>query len=248
MLKKQEWEFGMSNTAKHIKVLRGDIAQNILLPGDPLRARYMAEKFLDNVVCYNEVRGMYGYTGTYKGKKVSVQGTGMGIPSISIYVNELIQFFGAKKLIRVGTCGTVRSDIDLGDLIMAMSASNETSMNRNRFGDLNYAPTASFNLLYHAYNTAKERSQKVFCGKIFTGDNFYSSDFLKQKRKLMFEYGILGSDMETAELYTLAAKYDVDALTLLQVTDNIATGECVSVEEREKKVDDMVVLALESII
>lgn len=230
----------------HNEAKNGDIADKILLPGDPLRAKFIAENFLDNPVCYNQVRGMYGYTGTYKGKRISVQGTGMGVPSISIYVNELMMEYGVKRFIRVGTCGSIQEELKIKDVVIAMTASTDSNMNHDRFGTISYGPTASFELLYKAYTKANEKNINVKVGGIYTSDKFYD-DRLHEKMKLMSDYGVLAVDMETSELYTLAAKYHVDALTLLTVSDSIITGEKSTPEERQTSFQDMIVLALEII-
>ncbi|WP_066504822.1 purine-nucleoside phosphorylase [Abyssisolibacter fermentans] len=227
----------------HIGAKKGDIAETILLPGDPLRAKYIADNFLDNVFCYNEVRGMYGYTGEYKGKRISVQGTGMGIPSISIYVNELITEYGVKNLIRIGTCGSVREDIKVRDVILAMSASTTSHINRLRFNGMDFAPTANFDLLLKAYNIAKEKNLDVKCGNVLTSDLFYGDD--PNAWKHWASFGVLAVEMETAGLYTLAAKYGVNALSVLTISDSIVTGEKTTSQEREKTLNDMIEIALE---
>lgn len=227
----------------HINAKDGDIAQKVLLPGDPLRAKHIAQTYLEDAICYNEVRGMYGYTGTYKGKKVSVQGTGMGMPSLSIYVTELIKFYGAKNLIRVGTCGALQSYLKLRDVVIALGASTDSNMNNGRFGSINFAATADFELLYKAYRLSKEKGLNTVVGNIFTSDKFYD-DSLQPKSKLVSQYGTLAVDMETCELYTLAAKYHVKAVTLLTVSDSLVTNEKTSAEERESSFNEMVEIAL----
>lgn len=227
----------------HIGAKENQIASTVLLPGDPLRAKYIADNFLENVICYNEVRGMYGFTGTYKGKKVSVQGTGMGVPSISIYVNELITSYGVKKLVRVGTCGSMQENVKIRDVILAMSASTDSSINRIRFNGKDYAPTASFDLLNRVYTAAQSKKISVKVGNVLTADTFYDDD--PEAWKLWAKFGVLAVEMETAALYTIAAKYGVDALTVLTVSDSIVTGEATSSQEREKTFMQMVELALE---
>lgn len=227
----------------HIGAKESAIANTVLLPGDPLRAKFIAENMLENAVCYNEVRGMYGYTGTYKGKKVSVQGTGMGIPSISIYVNELISSYNAKNLIRIGTCGSYSEDIKLRDVILAMSASTDSSINKLRFNGMDYAPTASFELLRKAYDVACEKGIEVKVGGILTSDTFYRDD--PDHWRLWVSYGIKAIEMETAALYTLAAKFNVNALSILTVSDCILTKEETTSEERQKTFSDMIEIALE---
>lgn len=227
----------------HIGAKEGSIASTVLLPGDPLRAQYVAENFLTNPTCYNEVRGMYGYTGTYKGKKVSVQGTGMGIPSISIYVNELISSYEVKNLIRIGSCGSMQSDIKIRDIILAMSVSTDSSINKIRFSGMDYAPTANFNLLKRAYDIALKKDIRVKVGSVLTTDTFYHDD--PDSWKHWANYGVLAVEMETAALYTLAAKYKVNALSILTVSDSLVTREETTSEERQKTFDQMVKIALE---
>lgn len=226
----------------HINAKPGDIAESILLPGDPLRAKFIAENFLENVSCYNEVRGMLGFTGTYKGKKVSVQGTGMGVPSISIYTNELITQYGVKNLIRVGTCGSIQEHVKVRDLIIGMSASTDSQINNIRFNGRNYAPTASFPLLKKAYDLAIERGFDPKVGNILSSDTFYDDE--PEAWKIWAKFGCLGVEMEAAGLYTLAAKYGVNALALLTVSDNLITGEITTPEERQTTFTEMIEVAL----
>lgn len=229
----------------HINAPEGAIAQAILLPGDPLRAKIIAENFLENPVCYNEVRGMFGFTGTYKGKKVSVQGTGMGQPSLSIYVNELFQFYNVQTAIRVGTCGAINKNIHVRDTILANSACTDSAIITQRFGNLHYAPSANFDLLYTAYNKAKENNINVAVGPCASSDLFYDDN---SNWKKWAEYGVLGVEMEAAELYTLAAKYNRKALAILTVSDHIITGEQTTAEERQVTFKDMIKIALETAI
>lgn len=227
----------------HIGAKKGEIAETILLPGDPLRAKYIAEHFLENATCYNEVRGMLGFTGTYKGKKVSVQGTGMGVPSISIYVNELIREYDVQKLIRVGSCGAIQKDVKVRDVILAMSASTDSQMNRQTFGGVDYAPTANFDLLKQAYDVALKRGIDVKVGNVFTADMFYNDNAELEK---WAQYGILAIEMETAALYTLAAKFGRKALSVLTVSDHVITGEETTAHERQTTFNDMIEIALEA--
>ncbi|ADD02797.1 purine nucleoside phosphorylase [Thermoanaerobacter italicus Ab9] len=227
----------------HIGAKENEIAQTVLLPGDPLRAKYIAENFLEEAKCYNEVRGMYGFTGYYKGKRVSVQGTGMGVPSLSIYVNELITSYNVKNLIRIGTCGSLQPDIKIRDIVIAMSSSTDSAINKIRFNGMDYAPTASFKLLKKAYDKAIELGIQPKVGNILTTDTFYNDD--PDSWKLWAKFGVLAVEMETAGLYTLAAKYNVDALTILTVSDSLVTGEATAAEERQKTFMDMVKIALE---
>ena len=228
----------------HIAAKPGDIAETILLPGDPLRAKTIAETFFENPVCYNEVRGMYGFTGIYKGKRVSVQGTGMGMPSLSIYANELISSYGVKNLIRVGTCGAMQPDLGLRDVILAMSASSGSNMNRLRFKGMDYAPTANFELLRRAYEAAVRKGIPVKVGSILSHDVFYDED--PDAWKLWASFGTLAVEMEAAELYTLAAKFGVRALAVLTVSDSMVTKQLTSAEERQKSFTNMVEIALEA--
>lgn len=227
----------------HIGAKKGDIARTILLPGDPMRAKFIAENFLEDSKCYNEVRGMYGYTGTYKGKQVSVQGTGMGMPSHSIYVNELISEYGVKNLIRVGSCGSMNEEAAIRDVILAMGACSNSKMNELRFNGADFAPIANFNLLSRAYQVAQDKGINVKVGNILSSDIFYGDD--PESWKLWNKYGVLAVEMETAELYTLAAKFGVNALAILTVSDSVISGAATSSEEREKTFTDMMEIALE---
>lgn len=229
----------------HINAKQGDIAEVILLPGDPLRAKYIAENFLENVTCYNEVRNMFRYTGTYKGKRVSVQGTGMGVPSISIYTTELMEEYNVQKLIRVGTCGAIQKDVKVRDVILAQSASTDSKMNEIIFNGIDFAPTADFDLLLKAYNAGVNAGLNLKVGNIFTADMFYSEE--NQNEKLA-RYGVLAVEMESAALYTLAAKFGRKALSVLTVSDHIITGEVTTSEERQTTFNDMIVVALEAAI
>ncbi|WP_047153798.1 purine-nucleoside phosphorylase [Aneurinibacillus tyrosinisolvens] len=228
----------------HIEAKQGEISETILLPGDPLRAKYIAETFLDNPERYNNVRGMLGFTGTYKGKRISVQGTGMGIPSISIYAHELMDHYHAKNLIRVGTCGAYHKDIHVRDIILAMSASTDSAVNKVHFGAIDFAPTANFELLKRAYDISQERKMKVHVGNIFTSDTFYNED--KNLVPLLASYGTLAVEMETAALYTLAAKFDAKALSILTVSDHLITGEETTSEERQLTFNQMIEMALDT--
>ncbi|WKT34308.1 purine-nucleoside phosphorylase [Bacillus amyloliquefaciens] len=228
----------------HINAEKGQIADTVLLPGDPLRAKFIAETYLENVECYNEVRGMYGFTGTYNGKKVSVQGTGMGVPSISIYVNELIQSYDVQNLIRVGSCGAIRNDVKVRDVILAMTSSTDSQMNRVAFGSVDYAPCADFELLHKAYQKAQKNNLPVAVGSVFTADQFYNEDSQIEK---LARYGVLGVEMETTALYTLSAKYGKKALSILTVSDHVLTGEETTAEERQTTFNDMIKLALHTV-
>lgn len=230
----------------HIAAKPGDIASAVLLPGDPLRAQYIAENFLKDAVCYNDVRGMFGFTGTYHGQRVSVQGTGMGVPSISIYVHELIVEYQVTDLIRVSTCGGIQPDLHIPDVILAMSASTDSQVNRLRFGGADYAPTANFDLLKRAYDAASEHEIDVNVGPVFSSDSFYHDD--PDYWKLWSNYGMLAIEMETAALYTLAAKFGVKALSILTVSDDLYTGQTATSEERQTTFTQMMEIALETVI
>ena len=231
----------------HIGAKQGEIADKILLPGDPLRAKYIAETYLKDIMQYNDVRGMLGFTGTYKGERVSVQGTGMGVPSISIYVNELIQSYDVKKLMRVGTCGAIKEDIHVRDVILAQGATTDSQVNKLIFKGVDYAPLADFDLLKNAYDTTKEKGLNVRVGNIFTSDSFYR-DNAKELNERLAAYNVLAVEMETSALYTLAAKFNRQALSILTVSDHIITGEETTAEERQTSFHDMMEIALETII
>lgn len=229
----------------HIGAQKDDIADTILLPGDPLRAKYIAENYFEDVIQYNEVRGMYGFTGTYKGERISVQGTGMGVPSISIYVNELIEQYDVKKLIRVGTCGGMKKEVNIRDIILAQGATTDSQVNRMTFGGIDYAPLADFNLLKSAYEIAAQRDLTTHVGNVFTSDAFYR-DNGEEINSLLAHYHVLAVEMETSALYTLAAKFNRQALSILTVSDHVVTGEQTTSEERQTSFHEMMELALET--
>lgn len=231
----------------HIGAKEGEIAETILLPGDPLRAKYIAETYFEDIVQYNEVRGMYGYTGTYKGNRISVQGSGMGIPSISIYVNELISSYGVKNLIRVGTCGALQKDVQVRDVILAQGSTTDSQMNRLIFGGIDYAPIADFELLKTAYDIGTEKGLDMLVGNIFTSDTFYR-DNAEEVNALLAKYNVLAVEMETTALYTLAAKFGCRALSVLTVSDHVITGEETTAEERQTSFHEMMEIALETAI
>ena len=227
----------------HINAPEGAIAQTVLLPGDPLRAKFIAENFLKDAKCYNEVRGMYGFTGTYNGKLISVQGTGMGQPSLSIYVQELFQFYGVQNAVRIGTCGSISEDVKLRDIILANGACTDSSLQSQRFGLMHYSPVPSFKLLNAAYNKANELGLKAVVAPCVSSDRFYDAN---ENWKLWKKYGAAGIEMEAAELYTLAAEFKRNALAILTVSDHIITGEATTAEERQTTFKDMMKLALET--
>lgn len=228
----------------HIAATQGSIAPAILLPGDPLRAKFIAENFLEDVVCFNQVRNMLGYTGIWKGQRVSVMGTGMGMPSLSIYVNELIRDYGVKKLVRVGTCGGLHESVKVRDVVLGLSASTDSAVNKVRFKGMDYAPAPSFRLLNAAYQEATSRNLPVHVGKIVSSDSFYTYD--PNQWTLWAKFGVVAVEMEAAELYTLAAQYGVEALAVLTVSDHLVTGGDTTSEERERSFGAMVEVGLKA--
>ena len=230
----------------HIGAKEGDIVETVLLPGDPKRAKWIAENYLENAFCYTDIRGMLGFTGTYKGKKVSIQGTGMGIPSISIYITELMKDYGVKNLIRVGSAGSYQKDIKVRDVVIAMSTSTDSNINNRRFYGGNFSPTANFELFSLALKVTEEKNIKIKAGNVLTSDEFYNDD--SDYYKKWADFGILAVEMETAGLYTLAAKYRAKALSILTISDSLVSPEITSAEEREKTFSEMIELALETAI
>lgn len=227
----------------HIEAKPGQIAESVLLPGDPLRAKFVAESFLSDAICYNNVRGMLGFTGIYKGQRVSVQGTGMGMPSHGIYVHELINDYGVNKLIRIGSCGAIREDLNLGKVIIATSASGDSGLNKQVFKGLDFAPTADFSLLLSAYEKSRILGIDTLPAPIFSTDGFY--DFEENRWDIWRQHGIAAVEMESQILYTIAARFGAKALSLLTVSDNIVTGQTCSSLEREQTFTDMMKIALE---
>jgi purine-nucleoside phosphorylase len=227
----------------HIEAKVGEIAETVLLPGDPLRAKFVAENLLENAVCYNRVRNMFGYTGTYHGKRVSIQGSGMGMGSSAIYVNELINTYHVKNIIRVGTCGAIQKDITLGQVLLAVSASGDSGANAAYFNGMHYAATADFDLLLKAYNIAKDLRIQTIQGSIFSTDTFY--DDIPNRWDIWEKHGIIGVEMESQILYTLAKRLGARALSVLTVSDNIVTGQVSGAKEREQAYMDMMKIALE---
>ena len=229
----------------HISANVGDFAETVLMPGDPLRAQYIAENFLDDAVQVTGVRNMYGFTGTYKGKPVSIMGSGMGIPSMSIYARELIVSFGVKNIIRIGTCGGIGTDIKIRDVIFAQGASTDSNVNRARVRGYDFSAIANFDLLLNGVNAAQDLGIDAKVGNVFTTDTFYQADdtFYKDLDKL----GVLAVDMETAGLYGVAAEYGANAMALFTVSDHVITGEATPADERQSTFNEMVKIALESI-
>ncbi len=228
----------------HIGAQPGDIAETVLMPGDPLRAKWAAETFLENPVCINEVRGMLGFTGTWRGHRVTIHGSGMGMPSLSIYANELIRDYGAKTLIRIGSCGAMQKSVNLRDVILATTSSTLSSPSSGIFRELNYAPCADFGLLHKAYHVAEARKMPVHVGGIYSSDVFY--DERPDLNEQMTRHGVLAVEMEAAELYTLAARHGCRALAVLTVSDHLQTGEALPSEDRQSSFSDMVEIALEA--
>lgn len=226
----------------HIGAKSGDIAETVLLPGDPYRAKWAAETFLKDVRLVNEVRGMLGFTGTWNGHKVTIQGSGMGMPSLSIYVNELIRDYDAKTLIRIGSCGGMQDDVALRDVILAMTASTLGTPSRGIFRELSFAPSADWSLLHAAAHAAEAKGTPSHVGGIYSSDVFY--DERPDLNEQMVRHGILGVEMEAAELYTLAARYKRRALAVLTVSDHLITGDSLPSDQRETSFADMVEIAL----
>jgi purine-nucleoside phosphorylase len=229
----------------HISASEGDFAPSILLPGDPLRARYIAENFLEDVTQVNEVRNMLGYTGNYEGVPISVMGTGMGIPSASIYATELVNEYNVERLIRVGSCGAVTEKVAVRDVILAIGACTDSLVNRTRYGGLDFAAVADFWLLRAAAEAAASKGIEVKVGNVHSADLFYNPD--PEAFNRMEAMGVLAVEMEAAGLYGVAAEHGARALTICTVSDHIRTGEATSSEEREKTFADMVEIALEAV-
>ena len=228
----------------HIGAKPGEIAETVLLPGDPYRAKWAAETFLSDIQLVNEVRGMLAFTGTWNGNRVTIHGTGMGMPSLSIYVNELIKDYGAQTLIRIGSCGGMQNKVKVRDVIIAMTASTLSTPSRGIFKELNFAPSADYGLLRAAADAAGSRDVGVHVGGIYSSDVFY--DERPDLNEQMVRHGILGVEMEAAELYNLAARHDRRALAVLTVSDHLLTGEALPSEDRERSFGDMVEIALEA--
>lgn len=226
----------------HLEAQKGEIAETVLMPGDPLRAKWIAETFLENPNCYNKIRGMLGYTGTYQGKRISVQGSGMGMPSSMIYFHELIKDYGVRNIIRVGSAGSYQKEVELNDVVLAMAASTTSGINNSRFINSDYSPTANFELFQKAVNYAQQQNIPIKAGNVLSSDEFYVDD--PNEYKLWAQYGILCVEMETAGLYTIAAKYKVRALSILTISDSLVTGESLSALKRETSFRDMVEIAL----
>jgi purine-nucleoside phosphorylase len=229
----------------HIKAEKGDFAETVLMPGDPLRAKYIADTFLSNVVQVNDVRNMFGYTGEYEGKRISIMGSGMGIPSISIYAKELITEFGVKNIIRVGSCGALPDDVNMRDVVIAMGASTDSNVNRARLQGYDYAAIADYNLLEKTVKAARDAGKQVKVGNVFSADLFYSP--VEGIMQTLKDMGVLAVEMEAAGLYGVAAEYGANALAVMTVSDHIMRGEALSADDRQNTFNDMIEITLKAV-
>lgn len=231
---------------KHMNAAPGDFAETVLMPGDPLRAQYIADTYLDDARRVNDVRNMWGFTGAYKGHPVSVMAHGMGIPSASIYTTELIAEYGVKRVIRVGSCGTTHPDVKLRDIIIGLGACTDANINRIRFGGYDYAPIATFDLVKKAVAAAEQHGVRHHVGNLFSADLFYTPD--TAMFETMSKYNVYGIEMEAAGIYPIAAEYDAEALAICTVSDDIPSGAALTAEERQTTFDEMILVALETVI
>ncbi len=231
---------------KHMNAAPGDFADTVLMPGDPLRAQYIAENYFENSKRVTEVRNMWGFTGSYRGKPISVMAHGMGIPSVSIYCHELINDYGVKRVIRVGSCGTSHPDVKLRDIIIAMGASTDSGVNRMRFGGYDLAALASFDLVRKAVAAAESLKVRFHVGNMFSADLFYTPD--PDMFETLAKYNIYGVEMEAAGIYPIAAEQGVEALAICTVSDDIPSGKALTAEERQTTFDEMISVALETAI
>ncbi|MEJ2128622.1 MAG: purine-nucleoside phosphorylase [Woeseiaceae bacterium] len=231
---------------KHMNAAPGDFAETVLMPGDPLRAQYIAETYLDDPKRVNDVRNMWGFTGTYKGQPVSIMAHGMGIPSASIYVTELMAEYGVKRVIRVGSCGTSHPDVKLRDIVIGMGACTDANINRIRFGGYDYAPIATWDLLRKAVAAAEQQNVRYHVGNLFSADLFYTPD--TAMFETMAKYNVYGLEMEAAGIYPIAAEHDAEALAICTVSDDIPSGAHLSAEERQTTFDEMILVALETVV
>lgn len=230
----------------HIGAEAGAIAPHVLMPGDPLRAKWIAENYLEDATCYSEVRGMLGYTGTYKGERISVQGSGMGIPSFSIYGHELFAEYDVQTIVRVGSCGALTEDLKVRDLVIAQATCTDSSLNKVRFDGWDYSPIGTYELIRSAADIAQQRNVTAKVGLVFSSDQFYHPK--PEITGRMVEYGVMAVEMEAAALYTLAAKFKRRALAICTVSDHIVTGEETTAQEREQTFGDMVEIALDTVL
>ena len=228
----------------HIGAVEGEIADTVFMPGDPLRAKWAASSFLENVKEVNTVRGMLGYTGWWKKNKVTFQGSGMGMPSLSIYVNELIKTFNVKTLIRIGSAGGMQESVKIRDIVLAMTATSISTPSSTIFKEVNFAPSADFELLKKAHEVSTKFSSTVHIGGIYSSDTFY--DERADLNEIMTRHGILAVEMETAELYNLAVRYKCRALSILTISDHLISGEALPSSDRESSFGEMVEIALET--
>ncbi|MCF6445514.1 purine-nucleoside phosphorylase [Nereida sp. MMG025] len=228
----------------HIGAAKGDIAETVLMPGDPLRAKWAAETFLTDVKCINEIRGMLGFTGMWKGNRVTIHGSGMGMPSLSIYANELITTYGARTLIRIGSTGSMQHHVKVRDVVIAMTATSISTPSRGIFKEVNFAPCADYDLLEAAVTSARSKGSDVHVGNIYSSDVFY--DERPDLTEMMTRHGVLAVEMEAAELYNLAARHGCRALAVMTVSDHLLTKDALPAEERQTSFADMVEVALEA--
>lgn len=232
-------------STKHMNAAPGDFAPTVLMPGDPLRAKYIADSYLDDVRRVTDVRNMWGFTGEYKGVPVSVMAHGMGIPSVSIYCTELITEYDVKRVIRVGSCGTTHPDVQLRDVLIAMGASTDSNVNRMRFGGYDLAALATFSLVQNAVTAAEENNVRYHVGNLFSADLFYTPD--PDMFDTMAKYNVLGVEMEAAGIFPIAAEHGAESLAICTVSDDIRTGDALSSEDRQNTFDEMIVVALEAV-
>lgn len=227
----------------HISADPGAVAPTVLLPGDPLRAKFVAETYLTDAVPYNEVRGMLGFTGTYNGMPVSVQGSGMGMPTLAIYVQELIREYGVRRIIRIGSAGAMQPDVAVHDIVLAMSASTDSAMNRQRFRGMEFAPVPAWPLLRHAAAACESRGARYHVGGILSSDTFYTDD--PDQWRLWAAFGVLAVEMETNQLYTICAGHRVEALSILTISDSLVSEAALSATDRQTSFHTMAQIALE---
>jgi len=230
----------------HIGAGPGQVAPRVLFPGDPLRAQWIAEQFLEGAECYSRVRNMLGFTGSYRGEPVSVQGSGMGQPSMAIYAAELFRDYDVQQLVRVGSCGGLTEAVKVRDVVLAISAATDSAMNRYRFHGFDYAPTADFALLRTAYDAVVARGGVPVVGQVFTSDSFYHPR--PELTAQLVEHGVIAVEMEVSALYTLAAGFGRRSLALCTVSDHVVTGEETTAQEREQTFSEMVEVALETML
>jgi len=231
---------------KHMNAAPGDFAETVLMPGDPLRAQYIADTYLENARRVTDVRNMWGFTGEYKGKPVSLMAHGMGIPSVSIYCTELIAEYGVRRVIRVGSCGTSHPDVRLRDIIIGMGASTDSNVNRIRFGGYDLAALASFDLVQKAVAAAEQQNVRYHVGNLFSGDLFYTPD--TDMFETMAKFNVYGIEMEAAGIYPIAVEHGAEALAICTVSDDIPSGKALSTDDRQSTFDEMIVVALETVI